>query len=397
MKRDDLTPEQVTVLDRISAEWDVIKDGPAPRWRELAGHLDTSVPATTPSEILRILDVGAMVRTAPPEVPWVIEGLAVAGALTLISGKEGEGKSLLTMALAAGVGSGHDIAGFACHQSDVAIIDAENGEYEIHRRVKSLGLPSIGVDVVEADGFHLGRDLDALEAFLVDAKPGLVILDSFRSLWPGGEENDSGAVAAVLDPLRNLLRRLGVAGILLHHVSRAGNDYRGTSAIGAAIELGFRLGRDPDDPEARDRRSLRCFKCRPAPEPEERWLRLHVERGQVFIDEAEPYATSESEEKPAAPAREELCPRLLGAAIEPIAWPDLARAIGRSPKDGTARRLRDDLLEVGELKKLPDGRLQVSMLVTPTETPLESQNGDGCHGAAPPIGEPSVAPTEVGV
>ena len=138
------------------------------------------------------------------------------------------------MALSTGVALGEDIAGFTCKQQKVLIVDAENGEYEIHRRVKSLGLPSRGVTVVEADGFHLGRELGELEALLEREQPGLVILDSFRSLWPGGDENDSCAVAGVLDPLRNLLRRLGPAGILLHHVSRAGNDYRGNSAIGAA-------------------------------------------------------------------------------------------------------------------------------------------------------------------
>ena len=129
-----------------------------------------------------------------------------------------------------------------------------------------------------------------------------------------------------------MLRRLGPAGILLHHVSRSGNDYRGTSAIGAAIELGFRLARHPGDPEARERRSLRCFKCRPAPEPEEKWLRLHIERDQVFIDPAEPFA--EAGEQPPAPKRAELAPQLLAAAKEPTTWPDLARALDRSPKDG---------------------------------------------------------------
>jgi AAA domain len=394
VKQDDLTPEQIAKLDKLIAGWDAVKDGPALRWRDLERHLDTNGSRPASSEVLRLLDVAEMVRTPPPAVPWIIEGLAVAGTLTLLSGKEGEGKSLLSMALAAGVGAGHDIAGFACHQHDVMIIDAENGEYEIHRRVKSLGLPSVGVDVVEADGFHLGRDLDALEALLVEAKPGLVILDSFRSLWPAGEENDSGAVAAVLDPLRNLLRRLQIAGILLHHVSRAGNDYRGTSAIGAAIELGFRLGRNPDDPEARDRRFLRCFKCRPAPEPEERWLRLHLERGQVFIDAADPFDSDEDEEKTLPPVRAELAPALLAAATEPIAWADLARAIGRSPKDGTARRLRDDLLGSEELERLEDGRLLGAKGVAPPDTAGQSQEQEGCQGAVPPIGVPELAPAE---
>jgi AAA domain/DnaB-like helicase N terminal domain len=333
--------------------------------RLLGQDLDASLADQRSS--LRVLDVGEMVVSLPPAVPWVIEGIAVEGCLTLLSGKEGEGKSLLAMSLAVGVGLGEDVAGVPCTQRKVLIVDAENGKYEIHRRVHTLGLPAEGVAVVEADGYNLGRDLAALEELIDKFDPGLLILDSFRSLWPAGEENDSAAVSAVLDPLRNMLRRRRVAGILLHHVSRAGNDYRGTSAIGAAIELGFNLKRIPEDPESRDRRRLRCFKCRPAPEPHDRWLRLHVERGQVFVDSTDPFE-GEAEEKPAAPARAELAPRMLAAAVEPLSWPDLARAIDRGPKDGTARRLRDDLLDKGELMRLDDGRLQ------------------GCQGAKP-LGE----------
>lgn len=393
MARLDLTAEQHDVVDHA---WRILEANPAvaaPRIDDLArAYFPRGSAAVAAPEVLRLLDVAGMVASTPPEVPWIIEGLAVAGTLTLLSGKEGEGKSLLSMALASGVGAGNDIAGFVCHQHDVVIVDAENGQYEIHRRVKTLGLPSTGVDVVEADGFHLGKDLGALEELLEKAKPGLLILDSFRSLWPGGEENDSGAVAAVLDPLRNLLRRLGIAGILLHHVSRAGNDYRGNSAIGAAIELGFRLGRHPNDPEARDRRYLRCFKCRPAPEPEERWLRLHLERGQVFIDETDGFESEDEPEKSLPPVRAELAPDLLRAAGNPIAWADLARAIGRSPKDGTARRLRDDLLAAEELVRDDDGRLHVPNTLAPLDPALPSQMDDGCHGADPPIGAVTLAP-----
>lgn len=342
---------------------------------------------------LRRLDVAAMVENTPPEIPYVIHGLAIERTLTLISGREGEGKSLLAMSLACGVALGEDVAGFECEEARVLVVDAENGQYEIHRRVKTLGLPSSGVAVVEADGFRLGADLHHLEAVIERERPGLVILDSFRSLWPGGDENDSGAVAGVLDPLRNMLRRQGPAAILLHHVSRAGNDYRGTSAIGAGIEVGFRLARHPDDPKARDRRYLHCFKSRPAPEPEDRWLALHVERGQVFVDQTEPFVAEDDDEAPAAPKRAELAPSLLAAAAEPITWPELARAIDRSPKDGTARRLRDDLLAAGELVNVEDGRLKVPDGVAPPDTASESQDSAGCHGAGAPIGDAQMAPS----
>ncbi len=344
---------------------------------------------------LRVLDVAQMVATDPPRIPYVVQGIAIERTLTLLSGREGEGKSLLTMAVAAGVANGESVAGLECERRKVLIIDAENGEYEIHRRVKALGLPSRGVTVVEAEGFHLGRDLPKLEPLIEREQPGLVIFDSFRSLWPGGDENDSAAVSAVLDPLRNMLRRLGPAGVLLHHISRAGNDYRGTSAIGASVELGFRLGREKDDPEARERRVLHCFKSRPAPEPEDHWFRFHVEREQVFIEDAEPYGGGGGEVRARAPKRAELAPLLLAAAARPTPWPDLARAIDRDPKNGTARRLRDDLLGTGELVKLGDGMLQVANEMAPSDSAPERGSGHGVPGAKPPRDARPMAPSEV--
>jgi hypothetical protein len=337
-----------------------------------------------------VLDVERMVATDPPPIPYVVQGLAIERTLSLLSGREGEGKSLLALAIAGGVANGESVLGLECQRRKALIIDAENGEYEIHRRVKALGLPSAGVVVVEAEGFHLRDDIGELESLIQREQPGLVVLDSFRSLWPGGDENDSAAVSAVLDPLRNMLRRLGPAGILLHHVSRAGNDYRGTSAIGASIELGFRLGRHSDDPEARERRVLHCFKSRPAPEPDDQWFRVHVEREQVFIEAADPFEGERSETR--APKRAELAPRLITAAADPLLWPDLARAIGRDPKDGTARRLRDDLLGAGELVKLDDGRLQVPDGVAPLDAPSQQGLAGEVPSAKEAIGRPSMAP-----
>lgn len=303
---------------------------------------------------LRRLNVGLMVAEPPPAVPWVVEGLAVEGALTLLTGKPGEGKSLLATALAAGVVQGETVAGLACRLGRALVFDAENGKREIHRRVHTLGLPDHGVEVVEVDGWSLATGLDALQQALACYRPSLLVLDSFRSLWPGGEENDSGAVAAVLDPLRNLIRRHDAAALLLHHSPKAGGEYRGSSGIAAAVELGFLLSRAVDDPEA-DRRSLSCFKCRPAPEPDRHWLRLAAERGLVLIDRATP----PDEQQPPERKRDLLAPTLLAVVEQadnsPTSLADLCRAVGRSPKDSSVRRVLSDLQKNGEIEKTPAG------------------------------------------
>ena len=99
---------------------------------------------------LRALDVARMVNEEPSPPHWVVEGLVCVGMLTVLNGKEGEGKSLLAQVLSAGVAAGESEAGFSCRRGRVAIVDAENGEHEIHRRVHALGLPSEGIEVFEA-------------------------------------------------------------------------------------------------------------------------------------------------------------------------------------------------------------------------------------------------------
>ena len=130
-----------------------------------------------------------MIRENPPPVPWVIEGLVVRGALTVLNGREGEGKSLLAMALATGVALGENQAGMNCRAGRVMILDTENGAYETHRRVHALGLPGTVEMYEPVDGqrFDLRTDLADLDRLLAEHKPDLLILDSFRTLWTGEE------------------------------------------------------------------------------------------------------------------------------------------------------------------------------------------------------------------
>jgi AAA domain-containing protein len=220
---------------------------------------------------LELLDVQRMVEEEPPPIEWRIDGLAVDGALTMLAGREGEGKSLLALALASAVTRGGDVAGFACKPGRALIIDVENGEREAHRRVHRLRPDPEKLSYCVGP-LNLSSELDLL-AELLDRleNPELVVLDSFRPLIPGIDENDS-RVDADLAPLRDLVRAHRSACILLHHASKQqGGDYRGSTAIGAAVELGFTLSSKRD---ADPRRCLSCWKSRPAPRVSDRWLAI---------------------------------------------------------------------------------------------------------------------------
>jgi len=206
------------------------------------------------------------------------------------------------------------------------------------------------VEMYEPDDgqrFDLRTDLGDLEQLLAQYEPDLLVLDSFRTLW-GGEENDSGDVAKVLDPLRNLVRKHKAGAILLHHSGKGNGDYRGSSAIGASAELGFTLARKEGDDD-RDRRSLSCWKCRPAPKPAKAWLRLSVDRGMVFIDRAE---APEDQPAPTAPVTSSLKPQVLAALTdEPQTRAAIARAVDRDPKDRSVGRVLVDLAAEGQAER----------------------------------------------
>lgn len=344
------------------------------------------------------LDVVEMVETLPPEVPWVAEPLLVRGALTLLFGREGEGKSLVALAVAIAVAAGEEVAGFRPSPGPVVYVDGENGPGEIHRRVRALGLAPAAaprLSVFGTDSLDLGRDLAELDELLAEERPAVLVLDSFRSLW-AGSENDSDEVAPVLDRLRNMGRRHGTATLLLHHTGKMGSEYRGSTAIGAAAELAFLLGREPEDDDS-SRRFLACRKSRPAPEPGRRWLRLGTELGMTFIEEVgAPEGAEEAKRAPGRPAtaRQELGPlvRSVLAEARPLTRTEIARAVGRDPKDRSVGRVLEALEQEGAARRLLDGRWEggetpgplkgAEGFATPSDRPSEAGSGGGNTGVA---------------
>ncbi|MFL5910437.1 MAG: AAA family ATPase [Gaiellaceae bacterium] len=292
---------------------------------------------------LRVLDVERMLTSEPPPVPWIAEPLLARGAVTMLVGREGLGKSMFALALAAAIGHGSSTGGIACRSGRVLVIDAENGEAEAHRRVRCLGVKPGALVYVEAERFNLRTDLREVEALLGEHHPDVLVLDSLRSLAPGLEENDSGPVEAALGPLRALARRHRCAVLVLHHAGKANNAYRGSTAIGAAVELGFTLARDGDDPH---RRALTCWKSRLAAEPAPRTLSLRAGEGRIAITTAEP-ATSTA----AGSRTDELADRLAAIVAERgvLAWGELAALAGVEPESGTAKRARRRAIDKRQL------------------------------------------------
>lgn len=231
------------------------------------GHADDHSPGT-----LRTVDLTGDVSP----IDWLVGGMVARGAVTMLAGQEGSGKSMLAQSLAgAAVRGRHSLIGMDVQPARVWIVDAENGEQLIRQRFAGFGMQGHEwqrLRISEARGFDLMLDVEQLHAGLREWHADLVIFDTWTSLW-GGSEAFAPGVKRCLNSLRELAQEHGCGVLLLHHTTKTRSAsvvaYRGSSAVGGTVEAVFLLLRDE-----LDRRTLRCHKMRLGAEPGERRFRL---------------------------------------------------------------------------------------------------------------------------
>lgn len=318
---------------------------------------------------LRVLDTLHMITTKPPPLDWLADGVFCRGKLTLFGGREKRGKSLIQLALAVCMASGGGtVAGINVKPGRVLIVDGENGEREDHRRIRAMGLTALdsrNLTFAEARGFELREHLNQVAELATSTGADLVLLDSFRALWRG-DERDEAKVAEALDPVRDLSHDTETAISVTHHAQKGGDEYRGSSAIGACIEWCVMLERVRDDTD-RTRRRLVNPLARFAPEREDRWLQIRSggDDGPVTLEAADPFVPERD-----TPVRDEVeaalsdfiegctgVPGLKGDDTStPLSWStaDLARGAGRNPKDRTVRQAIQRLADAGVLYRNGD-------------------------------------------
>lgn len=221
--------------------------------RSTAGIV-TPLPSTPPPP-LESKTLGTMLRlTIPPRepllTPWLREGDS-----GMIYAPTGAGKSIFTLALALTIAGGGSFLGWAAPKPHkVLFIDGEMPEADIIDRARML-LPSIeGCDPEEAhrnlhflvrQAQHLDSRFSDLtteagqEETLRRALDGgfdLLILDNFSTLVECDDENAASSFNGVVRFLMKAKQaRLGC--ILIHHSSKSGGTYRGSSKLATTFEV----------------------------------------------------------------------------------------------------------------------------------------------------------------
>lgn len=296
--------------------------------------------AATPADRFELTDLARLVAQPAKPIPWMVEGIAARGKLTVLSGAADVGKSWVAIACCAGVGTGQSFAGIPCERGRALYLDGEMGEDEFADRLRGLGLTGRELDHLDVArvGLDLSKPADRGRVAALISGYALVVVDSLRALAPAMRENDSDSVAPIVSAIRNTARETGAAILLLHHRGDSDKPWRGSSTVKDQSDALLSLWPGDDDGIM----GLRCRggkgRVRFAPAPEDVWLRRDPFTGRL--------SRSVARELPPAPMgrppseRLEMADRIRDVlAGDPAASKrDAARALGVAHDSGTFKR-----------------------------------------------------------
>jgi hypothetical protein len=203
-----------------------------------------------PEEIRFVSPAGLKPRPAR----WLWDARIPVGVATLIAGIPGQGKSHITLDIAAKVTRGELAGDFATDPGVVVVMSSEDMLLEtIVPRLLAAGADMDRVFVLPFTdgGFDVEKDLAALEALTRRESVRLVILDPLLAFTPGDGFKEA-EVRRMLKPAQRLMqeRRLAIVGVMhlnkdvmMDVLSRVTHSQAFTALVRSVLFVGA----DPDD------------------------------------------------------------------------------------------------------------------------------------------------------
>ena len=208
-----------------------------------AGRKQTdSVAAVTIEEALTSPVI--TIPTGEPEIDRVLGGGLVPGAVFLLAGEPGIGKSTLLLTL----------AGLSSLNGSVAYLSGEETAGQIARRAKRLGINAGQLRIIAS------QSLDAATPTIQQMKPKLLIVDSVQTIGLASLPSALGSVAQIREvtlELGRLARLLMIPVVLVGHVTKEG-DVAGPKVLEHLVDAVLLLEGD----RQHDLRLLRTMKNR---------------------------------------------------------------------------------------------------------------------------------------
>lgn len=179
-----------------------------------------------------------------PEQEYIVDRLIPASSITIFSGQSRSFKTYTLLETALAVAKGEPLFGqFNTQQAGVLIIDEENGERLLQKRLKQLSAADdLPIHISSLSGFHLDdKHIDEALNFCVANNIELIIIDALIRVH-GADENSAREMSKVFQKLRTFTKNDISVLVTQHHRKTgnmsmgAGNEMRGSSDILAAVD-----------------------------------------------------------------------------------------------------------------------------------------------------------------
>jgi AAA domain-containing protein len=349
---------QAALLDALSEDELLDAVGPSSTRREQpVGPDATDRPAGRSRTLAEILtDPDA---TKPPQA--VVPGLAWAGRITLVSAREGVGKSTLFAAAAAAVTTGGEFLGERCPQGSVLWVLVEEHVNDLVIRALKFQTAPDALYVLERPD----EPLSALRDEVDRLRPSLVIIDTVHRFAASAIADASAGEqwAPIMTALDSLARTTNAAVLLSAQAIKATGDYRDSTEIGHGVDVVLNI--------------VRPEKGSPVRRLEEQKTRLTVEDVVTFELRGDSYVRGGTVAKKLSKQRQ----RVLDALEPPMTFSEWQEASEGVP-DTTFKRTLKYLEKQGYVRKAADGSYER------VEGPLGPNGGHGRSGPEPVEGPP---------
>jgi hypothetical protein len=237
---------------------DLLPKGDVADWFE-AGHsldklldLAEAAPQWEPERKgspFRFLTLGEVLAQEPPA--WLVGGMLTRGGTSLLTAKHAGFKSFFALDMALCVATGKAWHGRRVEAGPVLYIAAE-GSAGLQRRARAwLEFYEMSEDQARLYVWnrpitlHQPETLQAFIAALEPMAPALIVVDTLARCAVGLDENSSGDMGIFADAVDALAKATGTHVLTVHHNNKGG-EYRGSTALPAAVDTHLSLDRKGD-------------------------------------------------------------------------------------------------------------------------------------------------------
>jgi len=169
------------------------------------------------------------------------------GLLYIFGGKAKTGKSVLLYHMACCVALGRECLGRPVKKGLVDIYQLEEPPGLFVKRLQDAGLDLVNPDIEEAmkdnylqvhTDFNIETDLQELKEHLLERKPRLVIIDSFRASTRDTDVSENSAeFGKYAYALQRIASLTGVTMIIIHHLNKSADPSKGADGLSGTGSL----------------------------------------------------------------------------------------------------------------------------------------------------------------